>query len=381
MVAGCGSDIDGTNESVLYCLVGLSPAVLTETVWSLANEREAVIPDRIFVITTGAGRRRLQETFFATGEWENFCERLRKHFGCNLEGKLAFGSTSDAIQVIPEVSQRNELTDIRTDTEVEAVADFLLDSLRRFVENPAIRLVASLSGGRKTMSALLLSVMMLIGRSRDRIVHVTVDDPWERIPAFLYPGCKGSFSHPDTGIKLDSHDAHIQLADVPFVPLRYLFPSEVTAGRYMDIMKRLQRRVADFDSGLKVRVIPDKGELWINERHVPVAPREFAFMLYFASRVLKGEHALAAYDQFTRAELKAVTEPHSPANNFAHWAHVVFENDWEPKEDPRRIASSLRAKMKAAGLDPLAIDRLVPVRGRISMDLDPADVCIETSSD
>jgi len=33
----------------------MSPAVLTETVWALAQEKPAVIPDRVIVLTTAAG--------------------------------------------------------------------------------------------------------------------------------------------------------------------------------------------------------------------------------------------------------------------------------------------------------------------------------------
>ena len=39
-------------HTVLIALCGLSPAVITETVWALAHESPAILPDRVIVLTT-----------------------------------------------------------------------------------------------------------------------------------------------------------------------------------------------------------------------------------------------------------------------------------------------------------------------------------------
>ena len=40
------------SEIVLLAVTGMSPAVLTETVWALAQERPPIIPNRVVVLTT-----------------------------------------------------------------------------------------------------------------------------------------------------------------------------------------------------------------------------------------------------------------------------------------------------------------------------------------
>jgi CRISPR-associated protein (TIGR02584 family) len=44
-------------RTILVAGVGLSPAVLTNTVWALAHENTPVIPDEVVAITTVTGRK------------------------------------------------------------------------------------------------------------------------------------------------------------------------------------------------------------------------------------------------------------------------------------------------------------------------------------
>ncbi len=96
--------------------------------------------------------------------------------------KLLFGPIGEDIRVFPSRDRTRELDDIRSIQDNEAVAEFLMEIVRSFVENDSIRLVASLAGGRKTTSALLHSVMTLLGRSDDLLTHIIVDEPWPSQP-------------------------------------------------------------------------------------------------------------------------------------------------------------------------------------------------------
>lgn len=89
--------------------------------------------------------------------------------------------------------------------------------------------------------------MTLIGRSDDLITHVLVNDPWERVADFLYPGCPGSFHYPGTTDPISSHDAQLCLAVIPFIPLRYLFQRDIhqTPGSYLKLIHRLRSRAIE----------------------------------------------------------------------------------------------------------------------------------------
>ncbi|MCG8601902.1 MAG: CRISPR-associated ring nuclease Csm6, partial [Verrucomicrobiales bacterium] len=210
------------SQTLLLSLVGTAPAVLTETVWAMATQPEPVIPDRIVAVSTSAGAERLREKLFDDGHWEQMISELKAR-GLDLEGKLRFGPIADSIRVFPDMGRTRELDDIRSAEDSEAVAEFLMETVRSFTENDSLRLITSIAGGRKTTSALLHSVITLLGRSDDRINHILIDDKWIAQEEFLYPGCVGEFVDQATGEKIDSADAKLQLVDVPFVPLRYLF--------------------------------------------------------------------------------------------------------------------------------------------------------------
>lgn len=48
------------SETILLAVTGTSPAILTETIWALAQEKPAVIPHRVVVITTTAGKAAIE---------------------------------------------------------------------------------------------------------------------------------------------------------------------------------------------------------------------------------------------------------------------------------------------------------------------------------
>lgn len=230
---------DAGGETVLFAVVGFSPAILTETAWALAHEKPAVIPDRVVAVTTALGRERIRKELLASGVWEQLRKALRGG------DRLEFGDTGTHIRVITRGTK--ELDDIRTPEDNAATADFILEELRKLVENPEVHVVATIAGGRKTMSALLYAAMSLIGREADRVTHVLVDEKLEqrRSPKFYFPQNK------DEARRID-------LADIPFVPLRNRFRDlGQMPGHFLTLVKRYSS-VLKGDAARKVRVAVDE---------------------------------------------------------------------------------------------------------------------------
>jgi CRISPR-associated protein (TIGR02584 family) len=44
-------------ETVVIAVLGVSPSVLTETLWALAQESPPILPDRIVVLKLGTGKQ------------------------------------------------------------------------------------------------------------------------------------------------------------------------------------------------------------------------------------------------------------------------------------------------------------------------------------
>ena len=208
-------------ETILFAVLGISPSVLTETVWALTQEKDPVIPDRIVVLTTTIGRQTLARNLFGRDRgWERLVATLVEE-GHQVDGKLRFGLASDHVRLFPAHSGDSDLADLVTSADNLAAADFILRELRSFTENPGTRVLASIAGGRKTMSALLMSCMSLLGRKQDRVLHVLVTPPFDTPldPPFLFPE-DGIIHRPRDGEGHQSTGAAIDLIDVPFVRMR-----------------------------------------------------------------------------------------------------------------------------------------------------------------
>jgi CRISPR-associated protein NE0113 (Cas_NE0113) len=139
-------------EVVLLAVTGMSPAILTETVWALAQENPPVLPDRIVVLTTTAGKEQIEQELFTPqthfnnqSGWDCLREKLQEH-GHEVAGRLRFDPATDDLRVLHRWDEKSHrkpaLSDIRTAGENDAVADYILEVLRTFVENADTRVIA-----------------------------------------------------------------------------------------------------------------------------------------------------------------------------------------------------------------------------------------------
>ena len=88
------------------------------------------------------------------------------------------------------------------------------------------------------------------------ITHIIVNDPWSLFSDFFFPGCAGTFKDPTTNKRLRSTDAKLDLAEVPFVHLRYLFKRELekSPGSYLQLIQQLRARAINLEHELSIRV-------------------------------------------------------------------------------------------------------------------------------
>ena len=63
--------------TTLLAVSGMSPAILTETVWALAHEVPAIIPDEVVVITTSKGENDIHRDLLSKQDgWSDAHSRL-----------------------------------------------------------------------------------------------------------------------------------------------------------------------------------------------------------------------------------------------------------------------------------------------------------------
>jgi len=236
-------------ETVLFAVLGMSPAVITETVWALAHEDRPVVPHRVVALTTVPGREALERELFegAPCAWDRMTATLEKK-GKPVAGRLKFGPAADHVRLFPDPAGRRNLTDIDGTAENSAAADFMLHELRAFTENPGVSVCASIAGGRKTMSALLMSCMCLLGRRQDRVLHVLVNPPFDgRLsPTFLFPE-RGRKHVEPSGRAVSSSKARIMLVDVPFVRMRGWYEDTFKSAPpgYAELVRGIQKQAPE----------------------------------------------------------------------------------------------------------------------------------------
>ena len=198
---------------ILLAVTGLTPQVVTETLYALAVQRQPpFIPTEIHLLTTaeGAEAARLGLLSADPGWFHRLCRDYELP-------AMAFDASH--IQVL-RAADGTPLEDIRTPADNERAADTITETLRALTADPAAALHVSIAGGRKTMGYYLGYALSLFGRPQDRLSHVLVSAPFEGCPAFYYPTAYHNVITLRDNKLADTRDAQVTLAEIPFVRLR-----------------------------------------------------------------------------------------------------------------------------------------------------------------
>ena len=203
---------------LLLAVTGLSPQIVTETLYALAVEQKPpFVPTEVRIITTeeGAERAKLSLLHPESG----WFHRLQADYGDYGLSPIAFGP--EHIHVLKDAAGR-PLGDIRSPEDNERAADTITDVVRDLTRDDDCALHVSIAGGRKTMGFYLGYALSLYGREQDRLSHVLVNAPYESHRDFFYPTPGSVLIHtrePDSR-PYDTKDAKVTLANIPFVRLR-----------------------------------------------------------------------------------------------------------------------------------------------------------------
>jgi CRISPR-associated protein, Csx14 family len=153
------------------------------------------------------------------------------------------------------------------------------------------------------MGALLYACMTLIGRKTDRLTHVLVNEPFDDPrpkPRFYFPEQPETNLIMPDGKPVDARDAHICLADVPFVPLRSLFVKELgrMPGRFSTLVAQCSEGIRKrIGNSVKLVVHRSRREIEVNDMCIKPSAKEHLLILFLADRVHKRQPPFAAYKE------------------------------------------------------------------------------------
>ena len=268
---------------ILLAVTGMTPQVVTETLYALMQLGPQTLPHELHLLTTavGAERARLALLSEQPGWFQRFLADYRL-------APIRFDASH--IHVL-QGADRQPMDDIRSAADNALAADQVADLVRRFTAQRNVQLHVSLAGGRKTLGYFAGYALSLWGRDGDRLSHVLVSDPYESSWDFFYPTPYERIIKTAQNRLVDCAQAEVTLADIPFVRLRHGLPEAL-----LDDSAGFAQAVAAAQAGLAPpRLVLDLAQQRVLAagRAINLAPADLAFLAWFARRAVTALPGLA----------------------------------------------------------------------------------------
>lgn len=267
------------NQQILLCVTGLTPQVVTETLYALHTEGQPM-PTSIYILSTAEGAERSRLTLIN--------DRWLKRFYDDYQIKQAAFDVKHIL--VLQTPQGQPLADIRSQQDNQAMADCITEQIRQFTMNPASALHVSIAGGRKTMVFYAGYALSLYARAQDRLSHVLVSAQYESHPQFYYPTPYSHiiYANDKTNTPLDTQQANVMLVDIAFVRLRHGLDQQLLQGRsgFSESVRQAQQHLgpANLEMHLSKRLISAQGV------EIHLKPAELAFYHWLIQSQLQ-QHA------------------------------------------------------------------------------------------
>lgn len=277
------------NKNVLFLVTGMTPAIITETIWALAcdptlAEDEVWIPDEVHVLSTEHGLNQIRLKLIDDGVIEQFKSDYPQ---------LAKTQFNESFMHCIKDTHGELINDLKTPAENEFAADAINEYIRELTQQEELSLHVSIAGGRKTMGFYAGYALSIHGRAQDRMSHVLVEQKFENAPDFFYPTPDTHFVVDRNGEALDCFKAQIWLAEIPFVRMKDAIRDrhQLKTDSFSDTVSKINE--ASNDISIKINVKEKK--IIINDKFEidDLPPKEFSFFCLFADDRAKGNVGIA----------------------------------------------------------------------------------------
>lgn len=287
-----------TQRQILLVVTGLTPQVVTETIYALWRTDPALVPDEVHLVTTQRGAEHARLNVLSPHiDWMG---RLRRDYQLP-----PIDFHAGHIHVIPG-PDGSALEDIRSPEDNVRAADFITDLVRQLTAREQDALHVSIAGGRKSMGYFVGYALSLFGRPQDRLSHVLVSPPFENHRDFYYPTpteCPIHVPQGDKEVAYDCRNAKVDLAWIPFVRLRSAQHEPLLTGsaQFSACVSSVQEALAERELVIDLH----RKRIRAGGQIIRVPQTELAFLSWFARRAQAGAPPLpgiTAKDSEQRAE-------------------------------------------------------------------------------
>ena len=268
-------------KNVLFLVTGMTPQIITETIWALACDSEndsPWIPDEVQVLSTQTGINQIKKRLLTDGVFAQLQQDYPQL------AHIKFDETSLAVIL----HQSGQLSDLKTPEDNEDAANIICKIIRDLTSQADLSLHVSIAGGRKTMGFYAGYALSLYGRAQDRMSHVLVEEDFEKALSFFYP-TPYSYLVADRDEKVigDAKDAKVWLANIPFVRMKYAIKDKHQLNTNESFSNTVQKINESFND-VTLTLDPEQQKIIVNAKILidDVAPREFALLHWFADNKL-----------------------------------------------------------------------------------------------
>ncbi|MBV6479135.1 MAG: hypothetical protein HGGPFJEG_01896 [Ignavibacteria bacterium] len=255
-------------KNILICVSGLSPQIITETLFALSVKNKITI-DEIIIVTTKVGKDLIlgkipysvnnKKVYIKLSDKIKELCKLFKLKEINLSAKNVIEATEENIS----------LYDIRTDEHNILFPNRICEVIRENSEDNNTTLHCSISGGRKTMSVFMGYALSLFGRNQDKLYHVLTKEENEKNRLYFFPSKANKKSE-------------IELSNIPFVRLRGILKdkSQFLKSNFSEIVRITQNELSKFSSG-KLYIDVNRREIWFGlNAKLNIEPKQIEFYKY-----------------------------------------------------------------------------------------------------
>lgn len=268
-------------KNILFLVTGMTPQIITETVWALACDPDndnPWVPDEIHVLSTDDGLTQIRSRLFDDGVFVAMQAEYPQLATIRFSDEFLHAICQDGIPV----------KDLKTPHDNELAADLICQKVREFTSCDDVVLHVSIAGGRKTMGFYAGYALSLYGRACDSMSHVLVDSEFETAKGFYYPTTYDKYVEQNhTQKRLNAKDAKIWLAQIPFVRLRASLSNHdiVASKSFSQVIETLNLSLKP----LQITLDTHNKCVIIGNKICELTPKEFSIYLLCAKLLAQGE--------------------------------------------------------------------------------------------
>ncbi|TLM65384.1 MAG: TIGR02584 family CRISPR-associated protein [Deltaproteobacteria bacterium] len=218
------------SKGVLFCVktyllavCGLSPQIITETLYGL--HQQGVKVDVIRILTTRPGKDACIGQLLRAGDKKE--EADGEYFRYLREYDIDSATIDFSPRHVEAVCNEDgtEIDDIDTEEENELFLNFCMEKAFELTKEPENTVLFSIAGGRRTMGVCLGLAAQCYARPHDRIYHVLVaPGAFDSCRDFFFPPKQSKLIDVRTRdgypCRMQTELAQITLVPLPFFPLR-----------------------------------------------------------------------------------------------------------------------------------------------------------------